>query len=65
MAVTANANLAIQVCWLDYDVHELEDYLACMEARLSDVCHDRTCAKMADAGAPCPGDAVINTPIGY
>ena len=37
--------------------YDLDSYLVCIEARLSDDCHDGICAKMADAGAPCPGDA--------
>ena len=49
---------------MDPDVFYLDSYLVCMEARLSDDCHDGTCAKMSDAGAPCPGDAVSSNQIG-
>ena len=55
---------AAQVCWLDQDVYDLDSYLTCVEAKLSDDCHDATCAKMSDTGAPCPGDAVSRSPLG-
>ncbi len=48
---------------MDPDVFYLDSYLVCMEARLSDDCHDGTCAKMSDAGAPCPGDAVSSNRV--
>ena len=55
---------AVQICWLDLDVSDLDSYLTCVEAKLSDDCHDETCAKMSDTGAPCPGDALSRSPIG-
>ena len=54
----------VQVCTVNSDVYDLDSYLVCIEARLSDDCHDGICAKMADAGAPCPGDVGSSTPMG-